>query len=465
MIRIYLDWNVMAQMKNEQHAELQRILSDQEKFHVIYSTAHIGDIFAGFKDDAAHKKLMNEDLEFITQLTDNWCASTDTDKVVIDHRDPKYLLQERIETAVPLKQLGFGVGINNTEILAQLAKGKELLMNMPIHDLLKGAYQGVEGGKFMDKRYPGLRENQTMGGMIEATMAQFKRMNEATEYKEMREMVQHSLGINRDRLFDSEDPIAEIEKTYEKLGRPPYLEDFSHVPKWYGDILNWYILLDMHGYQEDRVRVDKGRKETFRNTTNDAFHTAFASTCDFYIINDKKALKKSQAVYRKLELNTQVMKPEEFVHHYNEYMFFQNVNDHFYTMINVFKSEPYEVLEDEHSILKSWYFPFFLFDMFTRAHINYDKETRKSLYFLSKHKPTNGKWTFRMEIEKLVKMLNSIFGEDIEKLGEYDPEKEDFTNEWQGRSWNFETVVFRLAFPNGWIQLYMDFKEDWPDEE
>ena len=69
----------------------------------------------------------------------------------------------------------------------------------------------------------------------------------------------------------------------------------------------------MHGYQEDNVNTSKGRKETFKNTTEDAFHCAFASTCNFYVINDKKSYKKTKQVYEKLQINTLVFKPEEFV--------------------------------------------------------------------------------------------------------------------------------------------------------
>ena len=158
------------------------------------------------------------------------------------------------------------------------------------------------------------------------------------------------------------------------------------------------------------------------------------------------------------------MKPAEFLNYYNTYCAF-NPNDYLRVAIRIFGGEPSESFEDEHSILQNFYYPFFLFDTFTRSHIGYDKASKKSLMYLSKDKPTNGKWTLGIEIEKLVGILLGVFGPDMDGLGPFNPEKESISENWNGRKWELETAFIRLAFPNGWVQLYFDLKSQWPGNE
>jgi len=47
MIKVYLDWNIMSGMKNNHFQELHNIILNRDKFLLLYSTSHIGDIFAG----------------------------------------------------------------------------------------------------------------------------------------------------------------------------------------------------------------------------------------------------------------------------------------------------------------------------------------------------------------------------------------------------------------------------------
>lgn len=49
---------------------------------------------------------------------------------------------------------------------------------------------------------------------------------------------------------------------------------------------------------------------------------------DFYVSNDNKAYKKSQQVYEKLKINTIILKPEEFVEHYKQYLQIDSLEKH-----------------------------------------------------------------------------------------------------------------------------------------
>ena len=96
---------------------------------------------------------------------------------------------------------------------------------------------------------------------------------------------------------------------------------------------------DMHGYQEDTVQVKPNkRKETFRNTTEDSFHCAFASTCNFYIINDNKSYNKTKQIYKRLGINTIVFKPNEFIEHYNNFLNVKNSETHINILFGILES-------------------------------------------------------------------------------------------------------------------------------
>src|SRR5690606_33834059 len=147
-------------------------------------------------------------------------------------------------------------------------------------------------------------------------------LNESDGYQELRKTVQGGMGINRDKIFDSKDPYKIIDDKYKKVGTNPnqFIDNSKNAPEWFNEITNEYLLLDMHGYQEDKVNIKKGRKETFKNTTEDAFHAAFASTCNFYIINDDKSYNKTRKIFEKLEIFTYVLKPIEFMNFYNGFL-------------------------------------------------------------------------------------------------------------------------------------------------
>ena len=122
----------------------------------------------------------------------------------------------------------------------------------------------------------------------------------------------------------------------------------------------------MHGYQEDKVNIKKGRKETFSNTTEDSFHSAFASICNFYIINDNKSYKKCKKVYEKLDVKTIVLKPNEFVDYYNKYLKKDDYSSDLNVAIEIMKTENYVENKVENGLLRTYLFPYLLFDFFNK---------------------------------------------------------------------------------------------------
>jgi hypothetical protein len=461
MIKIYLDWNAISQMKNGFDKELNEILLGNEKFFIPYSTSHIGDILSSFNETEIQREYIESDLEFISALTKNTCLMNTGKDIIIDFYEPKQLFDEKVEEKDLFKDLSIdGLGKifekdESTKQIGQIFTG--LLKSIPLEDAFKDALQNPEIAEQLDKIFPGLSENLTMEGFFKSFSEMKTNLNENEGYKDLRQIIQSGTGLNRDKIFDSENPFELIENGYSKLNisQNEYTANSKNAPEWFNKISNEYLSLDIHGYQEDKVNVKKGRKETFKNTTEDAFHAAFASTCSFYITNDNKSYKKTKKIYEKLEINTRVLKPKEFVEYYNKFLNILDTNFNINFPIILIEKGEYFESEMNDAVLRTYYFPYYLFDFFNKLMVVLPNDTNeKPIILLSQNSPSQNR-IYSMEIIRLVSKINNLLGEDIDKLGEV-KEEEFKVDEWIGRKWKFDKITYRLQRTEGYFQFYFD---------
>ncbi|MCF8716375.1 hypothetical protein JM658_16210 [Joostella atrarenae] len=460
MVKIYFDWNVLSQIKNGSHSELKEIIFDNEKLFIPFSTSHVGDIFSSFKETDTQRDYIESDLNFISELTKDKCLMNTGKDVVLDFYPPQKLFEQRIEEKDLFSDISLD-GLMNIFEQDDFTKsiGKSLInliKSIPIEESFKQAFENPESAEQMNKMFPGLKENPTMEGFFKSFSKMNLNLNESDGYQELRKTVQGGMGINRDRIFASNAPYKIIDEKYKEIGTTPnqFIDNSKNAPEWFNEITNEYLLLDMHGYQEDKVNIKKGRKETFKNTTEDAFHSAFASTCNFYVINDNKSYKKTKMVYEKLGINTLVLKPSEFVEYYQKYLDIKDIILNFRIPFEVIKMAEFYEEKMETGILRTYYVPFFFFGFFNKIMVLIPNDDSETLMLLSQNGPSNHR-VYSMEIQHLYKQLYELLGEDIENLGQIKDEefKED---EWIGRKWKSNEITFRLTRPNGHFQLYFD---------
>ncbi len=463
MIKIYFDWNVMAQMKDGMHPELRDIVFQNDNLFIPYSTSHISDIFSSFKENAEQAELINKDLTFISTLTNDTFLFDNGKDIIIDFASPKEYYNQLVEEKDQFKDIsidGLFKHLEDDELTRDLVKPYlNLLISIPLDDIFKESFENPQSAKQMETMFPGLKDNPTMQGFFQSFSTMLKGLNEDEKYKDLRKIVQTGLGIKRDKIFDNKSPYKLIQSQYKQLGQEnaQQITNDKNAPQWFNEISNEYIHLDMHGYQEDNVNVLKGRKETFKNTTEDSFHAAFASTCNFYIINDKKSYKKTKQVYEKLQINTMVLKPDDFVKYYQDYLDLKDPSLNITIPFQLLKNGDFYEEQLEGAILRTYYFPFFIFGFFTKLMLLLPQDDEPPILLLSRTKPTNGT-TYVLEITKLVKDISKLFGEDINNMGEVNEEEFKETN-WVGRIWKFADTTFRLVSTNGHIQLYIDQEE------
>lgn len=448
----------MSVLKNGGHKELGEILSNKDRFITPFSTAHIGDLFSSFDRSEKQQAYINSDLEFISNFTEERCLYNEPERIVIEYYPPKELFDQRIESSQLLKgipTLGFSSLFDGLDITQEsLHTIKSMLDSIPMNPILEEMLDDPEKAKEVEKLFPGLKENPTFEGTLNGIMAMIQGLNDTESYKDLRQTVQSGFNINRDRIYDTDDPFEMINKEYDKAGvkKPDHLENSKQAPAWYNKICNEYLLLDMHGYQEDKINIEKGRKETFKNTTEDAFHCAYATTCNFYITSDNRTYKKSKKLYEEFGLQTTVLKPDGFVEYYKNCLDVEDKGIDILLINEVLKRFGYYEEDKTDFKLRIYIIPYFLFDFFNKIMVSVSNMGEIESIILSRNNPTHN-FILPVEIEKVIARLNLSFGADDDNLGELqDNELDD--DLFKERTWSRDEISWKLTRLNGHFQLY-----------
>jgi len=462
MIKLYIDWNVMSGMKNGHFPDLNNILLNKEKFLLVYSTAHIGDIRSSISDVWQQEQHVIDDLDYISKITDGLCLSNDSKNVNLGFYDPGELLDGLLESETLLEDFSIDSifkSMEGDEVAGGMIQAlKTMLQSIPMDSVLKQAYENEESGQTMDKIFPGLRDDMTMNGFFKAFGRMYKNLNETEDYKELREIIQR-IGIDSSHFNPGKNPFELIEKTYQNnsngsLDVNQYFDKSKNAPEWFNEITSEYLKLDMHGYKADQIKVNAKKKSTFKNTTEDASHTAFASRCEFYITDDDRNYHKTKAVYEKLQIYTKVLKPDEFIKYYRSYLDFHTFEEHYNSMLEVMRDGRYfqEWENTDGSRFGSVaYTPHYFFNFFNKIML---PDSPESPYFLlGKETPAKAFIIANSEIDSVVNAFVKNYGADLEGKTVFD-RAEMVDADWDGRKWRLSFGDLHFRRLNGWFQLY-----------
>ena len=465
MIKVYIDWNVMSGMKNGNFSELKEIFKNKEKFSLMYSTSHIGDILASNRDDQEQQDIIQQDLDFITSLTDNLCLANNGQEVYFDYMNPRELFEDqyqsnRLTDNLSIDSLFDSSLYNEDDSLNQIVElAKDQLKSIELPQDFKDIYKTPEGAEAMNKLFPGLEDDFSMDGFFKSFGMMFQNLNEKEGMKDLRAIVQN-IGINSGHFNPDKKPFDLIETAYKKKGltdfRNTYVGQGKNAPLWFDEITNEYILLDLHGFNSDKIKVNDKEKNTFRNTTEDAAHSAFATLSDFYITNDVKNLKKTKAVYEKLEIFTKVLKPDEFVEYYKTYLNFNEISDHLESISNALRQRDlfHMEFEDEKLISLTQFSNYYFFNFFNKIILSLSKVKEiRGGFVLCKDLPSKHFQIAFVDVENLVKTFVENYGVDDNGKG-YLRNEEFIEGNWEGRHWSLKVNYIKLTQINYWFQLY-----------
>lgn len=89
----------MSGMKNGYFDDLTTIVTNQDKFLLVYSSSHISDISSSLKTHSLEEKqLINSDFEYLAELTKSMCLVISSEQINIHNYSPKELFEQRIDT-------------------------------------------------------------------------------------------------------------------------------------------------------------------------------------------------------------------------------------------------------------------------------------------------------------------------------------------------------------------------------
>lgn len=466
MIKVYLDWNVMSGMKNNHFQELNDMILNKDKFLLLYSTSHIGDIFASIKNHSEEEqKIIREDLDYITHLTDDLCLVNNSKEVTLSRYQPGELLDDRIRETPLFEDFSLDNLFSSIEednpMFGLVSTMKNMIASMPLDFAFKEAFENTESAAMLDKIFPGLKEDKTMNGFFMSFGKMFHNMNETEDYKDLRNMVQQ-IGVNSGHFNENKNPFEVIDNAYKKTGIEnfdvdQYFDKTKNAPEWFNEITNEYVKLDMHGFKADKVKVTEKEKNTFKNTTEDASHSAFASRCEFYITNDDKNYHKTKAVFHKLNIYTIVLKPNEFIQYYNLFLNANSFDEHYKSIIDEMKRvENFQEQKYESGESFGWvnFTNQYFFNFFNKILIP-NSETNDALFVLGKESPSKRYIISHKEIEGMLKLFVDKLGIDINGKSYFEIGEINIEEDWTGRTWelkNFGQINIKRL--NGWFQMY-----------
>jgi hypothetical protein len=226
---------------------------------------------------------------------------------------------------------------------------------------------------------------------------------------------------------------------------------------YYDFYVQSYLMLDILSIKTERIN----EKNEFFNLIVDANHSYYGQYFDFFITDDKKLRIKSELLYKKYEVNTEILTPDDFIKKFKDFTYVSELNfdNLFSRVVNEASMQTLKINSNtENTIVfdtQSEYFGYFneMILMGTgpelKVHIFLNKKAKNHFYTAC----------FR-EIEEIVNKSITIFGIDSNGLGFFDFEseiQEINSDTWKGRKWNKEAVVIGLYINEGVSNLCFEF--------
>jgi hypothetical protein len=329
---LYLDWNIFNKLEDLDNligyeAEIFRKIKksiDDSEFSVPYSNAHLNDLLRGYLKDPRYTPAH---LKFIEHLTNNLCIVQYWKQkyATMHYRDVNDFFQTILDEVgfLPdsfseLMRSTVGDILENEEDveLISLVNTQRTLIELQLEKLAKlqvpKEFMNIyKVDPIFERIYPRTKVDKTFLALCEDGYKFSTNINsDYSLYKGLKKYINaavHKLKNDKALLTIGDiGPDGPGYLTYEEI-YDKSIPDFKPSENLdYDKIINLFTKLDMSGVNSD---------EKFQNMFDDSLHTFYAAHCDYFITIDKKCHAKATEVYKRLEISTQVMFPEEFIQH------------------------------------------------------------------------------------------------------------------------------------------------------
>lgn len=465
MIRVYFDWNIFSNIKNKRGKiffEIQDfLLNNKSSILLPYSPAHLQDLERSYFTSEKGKFETINDLEFLGDITSNHCLCYNHKEQIVSpnvihpiNYFEDVFIKNKEENIFNLDNLfgndEFGRSLKGLmDTFKLLPTGIDLTMfeNIPdeykiIKDVFKNTFR-----------------NNNMGSLLDDIMSMLQNTDEFENvFKKIRSKANNDLKINTDSskwgepfmYLDEIFKQNKLNKGFLELANELTQNSKKSVSK-FEYFSNYYMQLDMFGYYKDKKVA---------NLIDDATHSFYAAHTDMFVTDDENTYRKSKAIYKQLNLSTDVLYSKDFIKIVRQKKLIGEEKSLADQIGNILDSSflLLDTLDDELNPVKVYKVEPLLFDYFDRFQFSSYKE---SIIINFYKKPTNySEFIFWTELENIVKRFYLELGLDLNLRGEFNSiEKEEFyEGKWSGRYWNWGGIEYFIKYDSFPLRLNFSIK-------
>lgn len=323
MIRVYLDWNVISNLKKEENKYVLDFISDnKEHLLFVYSPAHFNDFLKG---DSNHPNFQ-KDLETLEWLCGKHHIRWENDNFLPLFGTPSYYY-EQVKDNVRVNENDFDIeqqfeklsnlSNDNPQLSKWLVEYKSFLKNHEIDlDLDERTLNTIQG------IFPELSSRSSLWDIVRVFgLSVIELLQQKKIWLNIRKQIEEGglkLDINAGN-WTKEEVIKNVDVFINKNSPTP-ISFFEYLqlgfkgrekPVTLFELYNLaYLTLDLFGYKSDKLRKPT---DGFLNITTDIEHSFLAHTCDILVVEDYAMKAKTEALYHYFSIDTSVVKLNEFV--------------------------------------------------------------------------------------------------------------------------------------------------------
>jgi len=305
MLKIYLDWNIISYLKEEEYADLRKYIAQVKDFFVFpYSRAHIQDLYQSKSPTNVVK--FEQDLDTLTDICQTHLLdfNNNTDAPYPYECTPRQYIERESLTLQAYKS-GFE-SVSFTELIKSIMDVTtfESIRNYLLATPLETPIENPNNGFIIRNIW------DTITFLLDnfSLLLKDKKL-EVEIYKSMcniegERSIQEMQNINSSDIFDYLNELC-ISRTNKNLTDTilATLERINGINS-YNYFLAEYTTLALCGYSRDK-------KRNILNIMTDALHAYYAMRCDVLVTKDGGMKKKAQAEFTRFNSPTKIITIEE----------------------------------------------------------------------------------------------------------------------------------------------------------
>lgn len=430
MYRVYLDWNVISNLKRidvEKFRKLRLLIAEnKDRLLIPFTTAHIDDLKKSLKPGMSDD-LVLKDLDLLSEISNNefinWTKNNNTEpfigepnKFYFENKD-SWINQNSVDISNVFTSLTSTFSDIGFNFIGETFVNK--LKSMPLGDFFPK--NDINKAFSITSDYNNMWEflnvfAEVMNGVL----------NKKEDYLKLRDNVQNNglfdISKNSDN-WENEKVFDNIDKILKSLGvQQTTIELSDFVVKQlkkdkatiYDEFTTLYLILDIIGYKSDKLSKPMN---TMTNITNDGLHSFYGAHCEYLVTDDKNLGRKSKAIYHKLGLPTKVLSTSEFIESFNEIIphKYKNYSDFISDLIYILSPENFIEENDFENGLKANIFqiPHLAFDFFNYAIQTYYPEYNTTEIVFRRVFKNYSRFVFHREVDTLIAYVLTVCGYEI----------------------------------------------------